>query len=63
MPAPFSQDGLASGLPHLAESTSLNFTNLTGVPLDEGTRAAFGVVVLAHETARALTTDTSIGRN
>ncbi len=41
----------------------LDVTNPTGVHVDDGTYIAFGVVVLAHDMARALTTDTYIGKN
>jgi acetyltransferase-like isoleucine patch superfamily enzyme len=42
---------------------NLDKTNPRGVHIDQGTLVAFGVVVLSHDMARALTTDTYIGRN
>lgn len=42
---------------------NLDKTNPRGVHISQGTLVAFGVVVLSHDMARALTTDTYIGRN
>lgn len=41
----------------------LDVTNPTGVHIDDGTYVAFGVVILAHDMSRALSTDTYIGKN
>jgi len=41
----------------------LDLTNPQGVHIDEGTLVAFGAVILSHDMARALSTDTYIGRN
>lgn len=41
----------------------LDVTNPTGVHIDDGTYVAFGVVILAHDMARALSTDTFIGHD
>jgi len=42
---------------------NLDRTNPHGVHIAEGTLVAFGVVILSHDMARALSTDTYIGRN
>ena len=42
---------------------NLDKTNPRGIHIDQGTLVAFGVVVLSHDMARALSTDTYIGRN
>lgn len=42
---------------------NLDRTNPTGVHIDDGTYVAFGVVVLAHDMSRVLSTDTYIGKN
>jgi acetyltransferase-like isoleucine patch superfamily enzyme len=47
----------------LSLKAHLDLTNPQGVHIDEGTLVAFGAVILSHDMARALSTDTYIGRN
>jgi acetyltransferase-like isoleucine patch superfamily enzyme len=42
---------------------NLDWTNPSGVHIGDGTLIAFGVVILAHDMSRVLTTDTYIGKN
>ncbi|MCA0420835.1 MAG: acyltransferase [Proteobacteria bacterium] len=42
---------------------NLDWTNPSGVHIDDGTYVAFGAVILAHDMSRVLTTDTHIGKN
>lgn len=42
---------------------NLDRTNPRGIHIADGTLIAFGAVVLSHDMARALSTDTYIGRN
>lgn len=42
---------------------NLDWTNPSGVHIDDGTYVAFGAVILTHDMSRVLTTDTYIGKN
>jgi acetyltransferase-like isoleucine patch superfamily enzyme len=42
---------------------NLDHTNPRGIYIGEGTLVAFGAIILTHDMARALSTDTFIGRN
>lgn len=42
---------------------NLDWTNPSGIHIDEGSYVAFGAVILAHDMSRVLTTDTYIGKN
>lgn len=42
---------------------NLDWTNPSGVHVDDGTYIAFEAVILTHDMSRVLTTDTYIGKN